>query len=137
LIFLSALTGCGEPFHRVSGKVTFEGKPLQGGGSISFIPLGEQRGAGGEIGPDGSYTLTTVKNGDGAMVGEYRVAIIQVTEKEPESVPDGQKVKVVPASSVAAADRIPLIYADQSQSPLKAKVEAKGLNELNFDLKKK
>lgn len=131
--------GSGEPaVYPVEGKVTFEGRPLPGGGAISFVPLDDRAGktAGGEIAADGAYALTTRKPGDGSMAGEFRVVITQVTEKEPErSRDDGKKAKG--GWSLPAADRIPDIYGDHYKSPLRATVEAKNPNKLDFDIKRK
>jgi hypothetical protein len=132
------VVGCssGPSVYPVEGTVSYNGKPMQGGGSIAFVPLGKQEGktAAGEIDQNGKYTLMTHKPGDGSMIGEFRVVITQVTEQEPGMTQDGQAVakseRVVPP-----ALRIPLLYSDHHNSPLKAKVEATGKNELNFDLK--
>jgi hypothetical protein len=123
--------------YPVRGKVMFDGKPMAGGGSISLLPLKEQEGktAGGEIAEDGTYTLSTYGDGDGSMPGEFRVVIYQVTEKEPERTEDGQR-PAFSTSSLPMADRIPEVYADPRNSPLRATVEAKSLNEINFDLKR-
>jgi hypothetical protein len=138
LLVLVTSLGCesNNPVHPVRGKVTFEGQPLAGGGSIALIPLVDQPGqtAGGEIAEDGSYKLSTYKDGDGSMAGEFRVVIYQVTEKEPEITEDGQAVAKA-ASSVPMEDRIPTVYADAQNSPLRAKVDG-STNEINFDLKR-
>src|SRR5688500_4769571 len=60
-----AIVGCGPngrvKVYPVKGRVTFEGKPMGGGGSISFVPLAEQVGktAAGFIKPDGTYVVGT------------------------------------------------------------------------------
>jgi hypothetical protein len=132
--------GCGPSdqvrVYPVKGVVNFEGKPMKGGGSIAFIPTGGQAGAapGGEIKEDGTYELMTYKPGDGSMAGDFRVAITQVTVKEPEASPDGSAPKPVDGPNVQPADQIPMIYSNHTQSPLTAKVEEKP-NEINFDLK--
>lgn len=138
VIFLLALaSGCSKSdrVYKVQGKVSFDGKPMVGGGSISFVPLGDQSGknAGGEIAADGSYSLTTHKPGDGSMTGEFRVVIIQATDREPDRTQDGEKAGTS-IKTVAEAERIPAIYGDTYKSPLRAKVEAKDLNEINFTL---
>src|SRR5262245_9136078 len=70
------LAGCGGPrFHPVRGIVVFpDGKPLSGGW-VTFEPLdsGVKTSAVGDIQPDGTFQLTTARNGDGAMAGRYRV----------------------------------------------------------------
>jgi hypothetical protein len=125
------------PVHPVKGTITFDGKPMKGGGSIAFVPLGDQQGktAGGEVLADGTYQLMTHQPGDGSMAGDFRVVITQVTQKEPERTPDG-KAPPKGSLSLPEADRIPAIYADSQNSPLTAKVEAKS-NEINFELKRK
>lgn len=136
LFLLSFSGGCGRiPVYPVRGKITFEGQPMKGGGSISFMPMNDQPGkaAGGEISSDGSYVLMTHRPGDGSMTGQFRVVIAQVTENEPERSPDGSAPKK--SQSLPKEDRIPTIYADPQNSPLTATVEAKD-NELNFDLKR-
>jgi hypothetical protein len=140
LLAASAAAGCGGgnvTVYPVKGKVNFEGKAMRGGGAISLVPLSKQEGkaAGGEIAEDGSFQLTTYKPGDGSMAGEFRVVIHQSVFKEPESSRDGEKAARA-AEAVAPADRIPTIYSDPQNSPLKAKVEAGKPNELNLELKR-
>jgi hypothetical protein len=136
-VMLSVTVGCGERLYSVKGSVTFEGKPLPGGGSISFVPKEGARGraAGGEINEDGTFVLTTDKPGDGAMVGEYRVVIHQTTEKEGKNEGDNGK-SGVRGPSLPKEERIHSKFADHYNSPLTAKVEAISLNELNFPLKR-
>jgi hypothetical protein len=138
LALVVAAGGCGSgvTVYPVEGKVIYNGKPMKGGGAISLVPLGNQEGkaAGGEIDEDGNYKLTTHSPGDGSMAGEFRVIIIQVTDREPEATEDGQKTAQA-LQAVAPADRIPMIYADPLNSPLRATVEAKSKNEIDFQLK--
>jgi hypothetical protein len=136
-LVLVSLLGCGKSTHAVKGTVTYQGKPLAGGGAITFLPLDNQSDkiANGTIAEDGTYSLTTSRPGDGARPGEFRVVIIQSTEKERAPTPDGAPV-AARALRVSEEDRIPDIYADHRNSPLTAKVEAKALNEIHFDLKR-
>src|SRR5262245_3303776 len=73
LITLAWGCGGGPTLGRVTGKVTYAGKPVTQG-RIWFYPEAG-RAALGEIGPDGTYTLTTFKPNDGALVGPHRVAV--------------------------------------------------------------
>ena len=143
VLVVSLAGGCGPTgqvkVYPVKGKVTFAGKPLVGGGSIALIPQQtnqEGKAAGGEIKEDGTYELMTYAPGDGSMVGDFRVVISQVTVKEPTATPDGSAAPNATIYTVPEADRIPRIYGDLENSPLTAKVEAKPLNELDFDLKR-
>jgi len=134
--------GCSDTDHvevyPVKGTVTFNGKPMVGGGSISFIPTTNQRGktAGGTINPDGTYELMTYDAGDGSMAGDFRVLINQVVYDEPSNNgdSDGSGAVVEPTVTVEEADRIPFKYSDPDNSPLTAKVEAKPLNTIDFTL---
>ncbi|MDB5392098.1 MAG: hypothetical protein JWM11_7744 [Planctomycetaceae bacterium] len=124
------------PVYPVSGNITFEGEPMAGGGSITFIPTGNQPGKapGGEIDDTGHYVLSTYGQGDGAIAGGFRVVITQATSEEPEATPDG----VAPKQSNNALPEklfIPAIYSDANKSPLNATVETKS-NEINFQLKR-
>src|ERR1700687_5390629 len=76
-----ALTGCGGPrLGKVSGRVTVGGKPVTSG-TIMFHPDAGPTAV-GTIQPDGTYTLTTGKPGDGAVVGAHRVTIQSTTVGE-------------------------------------------------------
>ena len=144
-VAILAASGCGGSdqveVYPVKGKVTFEGQPMVGGGSIMFMPTGGQAGkaAGGTIDKDGNYVLTTYDEGDGSMEGEFRVIITQTTVDEPptniDSDAGGSAGNIEPVIVVQEADRIPAIYGDPGNSPLTTKVEAKD-NELDFDLKR-
>src|SRR5262245_18356521 len=123
--------------YPVKGRVNFEGKPMVGGGGISFVPKTEQAGKapGGIIKPDGTYVLGTYGEADGSMVGEFRVVIYQETVKEGAAAPDGAAPTAAASAAVAMADRIPLVYSSDRDSPLTATVDAKD-HEINFELKR-
>ena len=77
-----ALHGCGRPgpsTYPVSGKVTFpDGTPVTAG-FIEFEskePKTKGLNARGKINEDGSFTLSTVKLGDGAVIGRH-LAIVR------------------------------------------------------------
>jgi len=74
------------PLAKVHGKVFHEGVPLTSG-SVIFMPVSGMGGAGptdashpaaGQIKSDGSYELSTDNPGDGAIVGEHKVAVVSV-----------------------------------------------------------
>ena len=73
---LLASCGCGPgrpATTRVSGRVTYQGKPVTEG-RIVFQPE-HGRPAMGTLDADGRYTLTTFDAGDGALLGHHRVTI--------------------------------------------------------------
>lgn len=128
--------------YPVKGVVLFEGKPMVGGGSISFVPTTSQNGknAGGIINPDGTFEMTTYDDGDGAMVGTFRVMILQTVVDEPTIQGDTDApvaaASIGPVKTVPPEQQIPLIYADPASSPSTVTIEARELNELKIELSK-
>ena len=66
--------------YKVTGKVTYKGEPVPHG-TVNFMPIKppppEGRAASGEI-KDGYYSLSTAGDDDGALPGDYNVAIVAV-----------------------------------------------------------
>jgi hypothetical protein len=138
-LILLTCAGCGSDQLRVypvSGTISFDGKPMQGGGAIAFIPTEGQNGktAGGVIDDDGNYTLSTYAEGDGSIPGKFRVIVTQAAAEEPEATPDGTAPRE-PVESLSSDLLIPAIYSDFKASPLTATVE-ETKQELNFELKR-
>lgn len=75
----------GVPTVPVKGKITYKGKPLTQG-SITFEP-DYGREAHGAIHPDGTFELTTYKDGDGAVPGVHRFAVSGTGTRGREAVP--------------------------------------------------
>lgn len=134
-LLIIAAGGCGGgdgkvDVYPVKGTVTFNGKPMIGGGSITFVPTSPQEGktAGGIINEDGTYEMTTYAEGDGSMAGTFRVVVTQVTVQEPDYGGDsdaGGTAPGEPVETVGMEDRIPPIYSDAAQSPATVTVEEK------------
>ncbi|MBA3480793.1 MAG: hypothetical protein H0T51_03165 [Pirellulales bacterium] len=73
---LALILGCGDgrpERAKVSGHVLIDGQPLTKG-SIRFVPA-QGRPAGSSLDESGRFELTCFEPGDGAILGEYRVAI--------------------------------------------------------------
>jgi hypothetical protein len=128
------LPACGDsgptiPMGTVSGKVSYQGKPLTSG-TVTFVSTEDSRpNANGEISPDGTYNLHTQNQGSGAAVGDYNVMISSVDTKEyntklPGTAPLEKKIK----------STVPKKYDDPKTSGLKETVKS-GSNTINFDLK--
>lgn len=68
--------GCGEGqgFVPVSGKVTIDGEPVTNG-YVRFFPA-SGRQSGGSLNEQGEFSLSTYEPGDGAVPGEYRIAVV-------------------------------------------------------------
>ncbi len=76
--------GCGGggdqlPTAQVSGKVTFDGKPVTGG-TLTFLPQASAgnptpgKPASGTIQSDGTYELGTYDTDDGAVIGRHTIS---------------------------------------------------------------
>lgn len=122
LVVLPLLTGCGSgnpPTAPVTGTVTFQGKPLPAG-TVIFTPTAGGPPATGEIQPDGTYTLTTFEDGDGAVPGTHGVAVSAVLVPE-EGLPE-------------ATALIPMKYSSEQTSGLTAEVADQDMNVVDLSL---
>ncbi len=85
LMVFTLLIGCGDsspPVYKVTGTVTFNDAPLPTG-TVLFVPKAGGPTAQGEIGPDGKYTLTTFRSGDGAVPGMHSVMVTAMKDNGP------------------------------------------------------
>jgi hypothetical protein len=125
-LIVSACGPGGPEMAAVSGKVSYNGKPLTKG-NVSFVSTDTRRPpASGPIGPDGSYSLQTADGRSGAQLGEYKVAITDIDPDAPNAD--------IPGMPIKTKSDIPKKYADPDKSELKATVTG-GSNSVNFDLK--
>ena len=78
----ASVAGCGPRTYTVQGQLVFEddspAKELAGY-TIMFQSIEHQKGADGIIQADGTFTVGTNRDGDGAMLGKQRVAITPPT----------------------------------------------------------
>lgn len=119
----TAVGGCSRggfkqhPTHPVSGRAEFGGKPPVGA-HLVFHPQPEQPGWGdlpsAVVKPDGRFSVSTYRDGDGAPAGEYVVTA--------QWFPVGQDGAV----GVNALDRS---FATPAGSPLRVTIQA-GANDL-------
>ncbi|WP_437200851.1 hypothetical protein [Planctomicrobium sp. SH664] len=120
LVALLFVAGCGSqlpPMGQVSGKVLLDGTPLSTG-SVLFIPEAAGQYAFGTVQKDGTYTLTTFVNGDGALVGRHKIIVSAVKEtKEGEPV-----IPLTPSK-----------YSNENTSGLTAQV-LEGVNQVDLEL---
>jgi hypothetical protein len=122
--------------YPVSGKVSYNGKPVPQG-RIDFAPAkgGEGRAASGDI-ADGSYSLTTATTGDGAIPGPYKVSVIA---KERPATKAASKFGGAPSQQEVVRlnketkSLVPTKYSDPQSSPLTTEVKAESQT-INFEL---
>jgi len=140
LVVLTAL-GCGSGDdlprrYSVTGKVTYNAKPLPRG-SVRFIPSDpDGRAAGGDI-VDGSYSLTTQDQDDGAIPGKYQVTVSATEVNVSKDVAAAKsKGMIISQDQIAKAKRTALIppkYMAPDTSGLTADVQARS-NTIDFPL---
>ena len=133
-------SGCGRGGGKqnpvvAEGVLTWEdGKPVAEA-TLVFLP-DDSRGqqASGLTGKDGSFTLTTYNQDDGAVPGDYKIIITKSVQMK--EVPKGEKGEELvkrmkeyfEKSQEAKAKKglVPEIYVHPKTSPLKWRVEAGG-----------
>ena len=108
----------------VSGKVTYQGKPVMKG-TVSFVPTDSgRRNATGQLDPNGNYKLQTESPGDGAELGDYNVTVYAHDEEVLQYTPKvPQKVQ----------RRVPEKYENPKTSGLKRTVKS-GSNSFDLEL---
>ncbi|PQO36449.1 hypothetical protein [Blastopirellula marina] len=111
-----------------TGEVTYQGKPLPYG-SVSFRPKAGSP-ATGDIQADGTFTLTTYSDGDGAIVGMHEV-LISATEAH------ARTAQPVEAGMEAPVPKslIPQKYTSFSTSGITAEVKPGEKNHVVIELK--
>ena len=121
------------------GKSPNKGQPVAKG-LVTFIPVGGPgattgQSATGEIGKDGSFSVSTFENNDGAVLGEH-IVVVQSREDDPAlegrdmPIPDAQgRTKTKPPKNL-----VPEKYAVSEKSPLRQTVVAGG-NTFTIELK--
>jgi hypothetical protein len=127
-VVLLALPGCGSPKHdfaEVEGKVTLNGKPLEGV-VVTFYPDSDGAEqlpyAKGTTDASGVYALTSRTAQPGALVGKHRV-VVSWPPKERRDDPDREP-------------RIPIDYTVVTQTPFVFDVNAGGRQTIDLPLKK-
>ncbi len=142
-LFCALLTGCGDdlpPTAPVQGIVTWNGKPVEHG-TITFYPK-NGRPATGQIQPDGSYTITTFRSKDGAILGNHSVTIEATATPTIEDVPKSMDEEMRRAGRGIGRGRmattttkwlVPREYSRWETTPLRAEVKPEQ-NKIDFRL---
>lgn len=139
---LGCVAGCGgggkpasgPKTYPVTGTVTQGGKPVEGA-TLLFVSTAGKSSATGKTDSSGRYTLTTTKFGDGAVPGQYKVAITKFDSGGTDAVdmsdpnyapPDPNKPAPV------AKNLLPEKYASPDTSGLTATVKESSDNKIDF-----
>lgn len=133
LLSLGMLLGCGDSrYGSVRGTVTLAGEPVADA-TVAFLPKNDREGqaAFGVTEPDGTYELSTLTPGDGALRGEYHVTItaVDIVRSERAEKLDGEYDSVAVdliRTPQRESWRIPPRFAVAETSGLEFTVEAGG-----------
>src|SRR5262245_53617090 len=127
------VAGCsGRPtLAKVKGTVTLDGKPLPFG-TVTFEAKGV-RPATGKIVNGEIVEVTTYDPGDGAPVGEHRVAVTANAEPGPAVVANPGDAKAPKGDYMSGKSLIPSAYNDPGTSGLTAEIK-KGENTVEVKL---
>jgi len=134
--------GCGPSrpaTARVHGKITCGGQPVTQG-TVTFYPE-QGRSASGRIQPDGTYTLTTFDEGDGAILGKHTVTVeaVRFTGGAPQPTSMDEEMRRAMEKKPAASGPpkaewlAPERYSKRDTSDLTFEVRP-GDNPADFDL---
>ena len=145
LVFIG---GCGGGGSRpatepVSGSVKFKGAALAGA-TVTLVPAskpaqGESytpttpRTAIAKTNASGEFKLTSVKENDGAVPGDYKISVTKI--EEPPPVTPSADIAAPPPKVVPVKSLIPERYNNPETSKLTATVKKGGPNRIDLDLK--
>lgn len=119
LAFVLAAVGCGKSdaprikTYPITGKVSFKGTPPVGA-QVVLHPVSssgpDDISSAGKVKDDGTFSITTYADGDGAPPGEYAATVVWFKVQEDE-VGGGRGPNVLPPE-----------YADPKTTPVKVTV---------------
>lgn len=118
----------------IRGRVTLDGQPLTTGSVIYAPKIPGGRQAKGELGGDGTFTLTTLRPGDGAQAGEYLVSVISF--KPYPGDPTREQIEAA-GGMLDRESAIPKKYSDPATSGLSDSVDKRHSGVKDFALESK
>ena len=131
IVLLGALylAGCKpqQNLAPLSGKVLYKNEPLKFGGVMFQPEAGQPSHA--AIQADGSFTLSTFRDGDGATVGKNLVRITCFPSQQPAGESTASQGEVATGGSL-----IPTRYNDFNTSALVIEVPASGNDNVVIEL---
>ncbi len=134
------LAGCGRPTGSVTGKVTYQGKPLKAG-NVAFVTADGGRSFASGLTPEGTYTVPDL------LGGEYKVCVETNSFKPPAPtgsapvVPKGAKTGPPPGANIpegyTPSDPAAMAAAGMSKKyvPIPPKYAEPGTTDLTYTFK--
>jgi hypothetical protein len=139
LLVLVAFVGCSQSgsFSRVSGKVTFNGEPVEGA-RVTFVGTTEARDGSHEeyssrTDSSGKYAISGVKKSPGIPPGVYKVVVTKLTPKTGARISEALDPTQLEMSGLGT-NALPNEYASAQTTKLSADLDP-GKNVKDFDLK--
>lgn len=137
LVVLVGLAGCARGRVPVEGLVTLDGQPVPGAVISIATEDGTSQPAHALTEADGSFRMQTLRLGDGAWPGSYRVAVVvPVPPPDAGITPDmplaeqfrryGEAMRERAKHPVKPPVDIPALYTNLGTTPLRLDVPADG-----------
>jgi hypothetical protein len=139
--WLAAAFGCGgggdkwtqarPPVYKATGKVMYQGKPLEKA-LVLYNPANGEHSPYGETDADGNFVLTTFDQHDGGPAGSYKVVVTKMEyelKPTPYNTPEEKSVARIPKAL------LPKKYSQKETTDLTAEIKADGENEAVFEIK--
>jgi hypothetical protein len=143
LVAALAAASCGNGPVPVRGRVTLDGTPVAGA-TVTFVPVGPRgHPASAPTDANGVFRLTTFKQEDGALRGEYKVIVTKSDALPPPPAAEpgnGDSVKnhyKALKSKRTSKEALPPVYADSAKTPLRCSVPPDGEVTLSLESKAK
>jgi Domain of unknown function (DUF4198) len=120
-------TGCSGSGPKVTGKVMFNGAPVEGA-NVTFIgdssdPKQPGDAFSGKTDSNGRFTLVIPKGGS-IKPATYKVTVVKLVPKAGAKIPEGIDDPNALISMRAATNALPPMYASVASTPLKADLKS-------------
>jgi hypothetical protein len=130
VLVLGLMAGCNQPGETlvpVGGRVLVDGKPASGA-AVVFHPVDSTNGTHplAQVDANGEFQLTTIRSGDGAAPGEYRVTLTWYVSPPRKKAFEGEESPV--------RNLIPEKYARRETTPLTATIRTDGNEPLRIEI---
>lgn len=83
ILLCCGLLGCGESITPVRGKILLDGKPVDKGTQVVFVPEGDTPMATAVTDENGAFHLNDVQRKGGLLPGSYKVVVSNVSNFVP------------------------------------------------------
>jgi len=117
-------TAARPPVYNATGKVMYQGKPLEKA-LVLYHPSTGEHAPFGETDADGNFVLTTFDPSDGGPAGNYKVVVTKIEyelKPTPYNTPEEKSVARIPRHL------LPAKYSKKETTDLTAEIKADGDN---------